>query len=152
MAAGPGPTVRRFHQWAGALFCPAIIYFGLTGLVQVYNLHKATGGVQPPALLQSLAQLHKNQAIPARRPAGSADRPGRTDKPDREEKADKERPRPSTAQSLLKAWAAAAAVAQVALGGSGLWMALQLRRGRRLVIALASAGVLVPLALALATP
>ena len=34
-------SVRRIHAWLGVLFAPTIIFFALTGTLQMYGLHDA---------------------------------------------------------------------------------------------------------------
>ena len=57
--------VRRLHLYSGVLFAPAILFFALTGLIQVFDLHKArpAAGYRPAGLILRLAALHKDQTF-----------------------------------------------------------------------------------------
>ncbi len=139
--------IRRLHLYGGVLFAPAILFFALTGAVQVFDLHKARPGAdyRPPDLVLRLAALHKDQtfALPhkddgprkAKTPAGDAG-PSRTPKP------------MALGQALLKAFAAAAAIGLCATTGLGLYMAYRSPRDRWLTSALLAAGVVIPVVLA----
>jgi hypothetical protein len=139
--------VRRLHLYGGVLFAPTILFFALTGAVQVYDLHKARPGAayRPPDLVLRLAALHKDQtfALPHK-----ADGGGKARKPDAASK-NPQTPTPMRpGQVLLKAFAAAAAVALSLTTGLGLYMAYRSPRDRWLTSALLAAGIVIPLALA----
>lgn len=63
--------VRQIHLYAGVFIAPALLFFALTGGLQVFGLHEASrnGDYRPPVWLATLAQLHKKQTtvIPLRR-------------------------------------------------------------------------------------
>jgi hypothetical protein len=65
-------SVRLFHLYCGVFIAPALLFFAFTGTVQTFSLHETTRGssYKPPAILVTLAQLHKKQTIvvPQRRP------------------------------------------------------------------------------------
>jgi hypothetical protein len=134
-------TVRRVHGWTGALFAPALLFFAASGLLQVFDLHKARPGAdrEPPAVVVAMAQLHKNQllahsASPEPRPAGR--------------KSAHTAPRPmGLGQKLLKGYAAGASVALAFMTLTGVWLGLRNRRERALTLALLALGVLLPLGL-----
>jgi hypothetical protein len=139
--------VRRLHLYGGVLFAPAILFFALTGAVQVFDLHKARpgAGYRPPDLVLRLAALHKDQtfALPHKdEGARKAGKPGGEAEPARPAK------RMGLGQALLKAFAAAAAIGLGLITGLGLYMAYRLPRDRWLVTALLAAGVVIPVVLA----
>ena len=59
--------IRKIHTYAGALFAPAIVFFAITGGLQVYHLHRnqPASGYRAPALIQLLGVLHKDQLLKA---------------------------------------------------------------------------------------
>jgi hypothetical protein len=73
--------VRQIHLYVGVFIAPALLFFALTGGLQVFSLHETTPGsdYQPPAWLVTMAQLHKKQTatIPVRkaRPMDADHRP-----------------------------------------------------------------------------
>jgi hypothetical protein len=153
-AATPWPFVlwaRRLHLYSGVLFAPAILFFAATGLIQVFDLHKArpATGYQPPALILRLGALHKDQTFALPHQA-DGDR-GREKKvvPKADRVAATRAPRPmSPAQALLKGFAAAAAVGLASTTLLGLYMAYRFGRSARLVSGLLLAGVAIPAVLA----
>jgi len=140
---------RKLHLYSGVLFAPAIVFFAVTGLLQVYKLHETRPGIdyQPPALIQRLGALHKNQTFALPRRGEGPRKPG-ADKPPAPRA-----PKPiSLAQSLLKVFAAAVAVGLVATSGLGLYMAYRLSRNPWLIGGLLIAGVVIPVGLIAAIP
>lgn len=140
---------RKLHLYSGVLFAPAILFFAITGLLQVYKLHETRPGVdyQPPALIQRLGALHKNQtfALPHK---GDGPRKLGADKP-----PTPRAPKPmSLAQSLLKVFAAAVSVGLTVTSGLGLYMAYRLSRNPWLIGGLLIAGVVIPVGLIAAIP
>lgn len=63
---------RQIHLYVGVFIAPALLFFALTGGLQVFSLHETTRGsdYKPPAWLVTLAQLHKKQTttVPVRKP------------------------------------------------------------------------------------
>lgn len=156
---------RKLHLYGGVLFAPTILFFALTGLVQVFNLHKPNPatGYQPPALVMRLGALHKSQtfALPHKdeapkdgakaagggghhKKAKAADEVANT-QPDT---AKAHAPEPmSLGRILLKAFVTAAALGLVFATLLGLYMAYALKRNPWLVGGLLAAGVAIPLIL-----
>lgn len=71
---------RLIHLYLGVFTAPALLFFALTGGLQVFSLHETTRGsnYQPPAWLVTMAQLHKKQTtvVPVHKPhPPSADAP-----------------------------------------------------------------------------
>jgi hypothetical protein len=138
-------TLRQWHGYFGVFIAPSVLFFALTGSLQLFSLHESRGGYQAPAIIQRLSRLHKDQVItlprqrqaPAAKPASSRARAA----PAAEEKG----PRPATL--LLKVFFLLVAIQLVASTGLGLWIAFSRNRDRRLTWFLLLAGVLVPLAL-----
>jgi hypothetical protein len=63
---------RKIHLYVGVFIAPALLFFALTGGLQVFSLHETTRGsdYQPPAWLLTLAQVHKKQTtfVPSHKP------------------------------------------------------------------------------------
>ncbi|GLQ45271.1 hypothetical protein GCM10007862_03220 [Dyella lipolytica] len=64
--------VRQIHLYVGVFIAPTLLFFALSGGLQVFSLHETTRGsdYKPPSWLMTLAQLHKKQTmtVPARKP------------------------------------------------------------------------------------
>jgi hypothetical protein len=138
-------SLRRLHSCAGALFAPALLFFAVSGLVQVFDLHKASpgAGASPPAVVRAMAQLHKKQTLTRAENSGSRPAPGG---------GRRAAPAPASAslgQRLLKAYAAATSVVLALTTLAGLVLALRNRRDRALTLALLVLGIVAPLGLLL---
>ncbi|MDO1527834.1 PepSY domain-containing protein [Fulvimonas sp. R45] len=140
--------VRQLHLYLGAFSAPALLFFAVTGGLQVFGLHEAHRGsdYHPPAWLAVAAQLHKKQtmAVPARRapPAaiGAAARPA----------AEPIRTAVRKPSALpLKLFSALVALGLLLSTLSGVYMAYRYTRNKRLVSLALAGGVLVPVMLAL---
>jgi hypothetical protein len=62
--------VRLWHHYIGFLIAPSLLFFAATGALQLFSLHEAHGDYQPPALVQMLANVHKDQVFRAKPPRG----------------------------------------------------------------------------------
>ncbi len=64
--------IRQLHLYLGVLFAPAIIFFSLSGGLQTFGWHESEGGVERPAWIAAIGEIHKHQqlATPRERPGG----------------------------------------------------------------------------------
>jgi hypothetical protein len=66
-------TLRRLHLYIGLFIAPAILFFAFTGSLQLFSLHEAHGAYRPPALIEKLGSVHKDQRFAAKgKPPGAA--------------------------------------------------------------------------------
>ena len=69
---------RQLHLYLGTFFAPSIVFFALTGAVQLFGLHEGHRGeaYEPPAWIAKLGSLHKNQTLAEKHgpPPGASDR------------------------------------------------------------------------------
>lgn len=56
-------TLRQWHTYIGAFIAPSVLFFALTGAVQLFSLHEAHDGYKPPLLIEKLAAVHKDQVF-----------------------------------------------------------------------------------------
>src|SRR5580698_6574518 len=56
-------TLRRWHSYLSLLAAPSVLFFALTGAVQLFSWHEAHGNYHPPVLLERLSSLHKDQVL-----------------------------------------------------------------------------------------
>jgi len=136
-------AVRRFHGYFGVFIAPSVMFFALTGSLQLFSLHESHGAYTPPVVIEKLGMLHKDQVFSAkpRRPApvkAVAPRPA---------KARDEGPKAATL--ALKWFFLFVALTLVVSTTLGLWMALaySAQKGRLWLLFLAGAAV--PLAILL---
>lgn len=156
--------VRQIHLYVGVFIAPALLFFALTGGLQVFSLHETTRGsdYKPPAWLVTLAQVHKKQTtvVPAHKPrpmdmenhppapAASVSGPAANAVAPMQIKPDM--PRMEASNPLpLKIFFAFVALGLFVSTLIGLYMAYRYTRNTVLVTVLLLAGVVLPIALAL---
>jgi cation transport ATPase len=58
-----GTAIRRWHMYIGMLTAPSLVFFCLTGAVQVFSLHEAHGSYRPFEFVEKLSSVHKDQVL-----------------------------------------------------------------------------------------
>jgi len=139
-------TIRRWHAYIGLFIAPSVIFFALTGATQLYGLHEAHGRYRPPAIVEKLSSLHKDQVFAfghRHEPAPDADpgKPGAA--PDDDDKEE-------TSTLILKGFFLIVALGLTFSSAFGAWLGLTQIRRPRLAAALLITGALIPVILVLA--
>jgi uncharacterized iron-regulated membrane protein len=143
-------AIRILHRYLGLFFAPTILFFAITGGLQMFGLHETARGSSyvPPNILVHLSQLHKKGTLylPPRKPA-----PPNVAKPDgaRFDGPRPDTPKPAQAapppNSLpAKVFFAATALALVVSTCAGLAMGWMYARRKSIVVLTLAAGVVVP--------
>ena len=136
--------VRRFHQFIGVFIAPSVLFFALTGAVQLFSLHEAHGAYRPPALIEALSKIHKDQVFSAKKePEGAG--PSAHGDHQADDHHDDAGAKPTTL--VLKAFFLLVATGVALSSLLGLWMALVHGRDRGLSWLLLLAGAAIPTAL-----
>ncbi len=68
-------TLRQWHSYIGVLIAPSVLFFALTGALQLFSLHEAHDDYQPAPLIEALGKVHKDQVFEmpeAKKPAPEA--------------------------------------------------------------------------------
>ena len=147
-------TVRRWHSYIGLFMAPSVLFFALTGAVQIFNLHEAHGSYTPPRLLEQLSSVHKDQVFafgdhhpdePQANAAAVAHAAAHEDEHEHEQ-ARKGRP---CRTPLLKWFFLVVALGLTVSTAFGIWMGLTQIRGRRLAWALLILGTVLPVGILL---
>jgi hypothetical protein len=145
--------LRQWHTYLGALIAPSVLFFTLTGIVQIFNLHEAHDGYTPFAVVAELSKVHKDQVfeMPEHHPAPPAPAPPATAAPTPAAQGASAAPDegdrlPTT---LLKWFFAFVAVSLAGSTCIGIWMAFTYPRRRRAVASLLAVGVVIPVVLAM---
>ena len=148
-------AARTWHSYSAAFFAPAILFFSVTGAFQTFNLHKPMPGYHPPAVLQALASMHKNQNLHVKYVDAAGAKASKRDKADKGDKPDDAaKPAPPAASSLaaqfvLKIFTTLVSVGLAATTVLGLYMAWQTTR-RTAVLLWFAAGAILPMLVMLA--
>lgn len=139
-------AVRRFHSYLGAFIAPSVLFFALTGSLQLFTLHEAHGAYRPPALIEKLGNLHKDQVFAAKHKGPApAPAPKRASSPAKESHD----AGPKIATLALKWFFLFVAAGLAASTSLGLWMALSHGANRGLLWLLFLAGAVLPVVILL---
>ncbi len=139
--------LRRIHAYIGFFIAPSVLFFALSGSLQLFDLHEPHGSYRPPALFQLMGSVHKDQVL-----ALAHDRPGPPPSPSPGQLPAGGQPQPARpAQSLstllLKWYFLAIALGLAITTGVGLYFGLKATRRPRQSWALLVAGAVIPLGL-----
>ncbi len=138
-------TIRQWHSYLGLFIAPSVLFFALTGATQLFSLHESHDDYQPPAIIEKLSSVHKDQVFelghhkppPASEPG--APRPAAPDKED-DDKAE-------LTTQLLKWFFLLVALCLTLSTCFGIWMGFTQMRRKRIAWLLLAAGALIPTAL-----
>ena len=125
-----------------------VVFYALSGALQIFDLHESHGGYTAPAVLSAIGRLHKNQVLAApprrRAPAGAPGAPGMSPKGD-----GAAQPAPAVAlKTLLLKWLfCIEALALAFTTVLGAIIGLTHAKRKRTIVALLAAGTLVPIVL-----
>ena len=146
-------NIRKWHSYIGLFIAPSVLFFALTGAVQLFSLHEAHGNYHPAVLVEKLSSVHKDQVFAlgdhhdhaaakndaAKPDADSAPRAGAEDDGDKTE----------LSTWALKIFFLLVAVCLTVSTSLGVWMGLTQIRSKPLAWWLIIAGALIPLGLLL---
>jgi hypothetical protein len=158
LSANALKTNRQIHNFLGVFFAPTILFFAITGGLQMFGLHETSRGSSyvPPAILVHLSQLHKKGtlSVPARKQApqpgpGAGGQKGDAPKPEAQKQAQAPPPSPAHNPLPMKIFFAATALALVLSTCTGIVMACKYARRKASVLLILAAGVVVPVLLLL---
>jgi hypothetical protein len=142
-------TIRQWHFYIGMFIAPSVLFFALTGAVQLFSLHEAHGSYDPPPILEKLSAVHKDQvfaaghhhhdADAAPKPAAAPAGPPPADDDDK----------PKLTTLLLKSLFLVVALGLTVSTALGLWIGLTHPRYKRAALLLVIAGAVLPVVLLL---
>ncbi len=140
-------NIRQLHAYIGLLIAPSVLFFALTGALQIFSLHEAHGGYTPPPLIEKLSSVHKDQVFAA---GHHHDAPPKAAAKAAPPKADDDDDKgPALGTVLLKWYFLAVALALALTTGFGVWIGLTHVRHRRVGWILVIAGAVLPIVLLL---
>jgi hypothetical protein len=130
-------------MYIGILIAPSVLFFALTGALQIFSLHEAHGSYEPPALIEKLSRLHKDQVFEQKeqkeQKEDESEGAGAKEHPKAE---DDDQPRLGTV--LLKWFCLLVALGLSISTLLGLWMGLTQLRRRRTGWWLLAVGIVLP--------
>ena len=152
-------TLRRWHSYIGFFIAPSVLFFALTGALQLFSLHEEHGNYRPPAIVEKLSSVHRDQVFavgdhhthpgadagadvgkPAEPAAATAAAPAAA-----KEDADE----PGLPTFILKIFFLIVGLGLAASAALGLWIGLTQTRSRGTAWLLVMSGSLIPVALLL---
>ena len=153
-------NIRKWHAYLGLFIAPSVLFFALTGAVQLFGLHESHGDYRPPSLLEKLSTVHKDQKFALgdhhpppgaegglpKREEGRDVRPGSGPGPGADGDHDEEG---SPAMLLLKVFFLIVSAGLTLSTLIGVWMGVSQLRRPRLAWSFFTAGALIPLVLTL---
>ena len=142
--------VRVMHRYIGLFFSPTILFFAITGGLQMFGLHETARGSSyvPPNILVHLSQLHKKGTLYLlpRKVAPNDSAKANGTKPDAQKlepsKPTQATPTPSSLPT--KIFFAATAFALAVSTCTGITMAWKYARRKSIVLLILAAGVFIP--------
>jgi hypothetical protein len=144
-------SIRRWHSYIGLFIAPSVLFFSLTGATQLFSLHEAHGKYQPPAIVEKLSSVHKDQVFAFGNHHTAPDSVPEADKPPAETQsppgAEDDGDKISTL--LLKGFFLLVALCLALSTGFGLWMGLTQLHTKKFGWLLVLAGSLIPVILLL---
>jgi hypothetical protein len=140
------PSIRTWHTYIGILIAPSVLFFALTGALQIFSLHEAHDSYVPPPLLEKLSSVHKDQVFA--RKEHEEDKPSAAGAAPDHAPPESE-PGPSMGTTLLKWYFLAVALGLSVSTLLGLWLGLTHIRHKRIGWWLLAVGISVPVALTL---
>jgi hypothetical protein len=142
-------SMRIWHSYIGILIAPSVIFFALTGALQIFSLHESHGTYTPPVLIEKLSSLHKDQVFEQKHPdehEPAVDSAPGQQPPPPEEHED----RPKLGTTLLKCFFLFVALALATSTVLGLCIGLTRIQRKRTGWWLLLAGIVLPIGLFLA--
>ena len=146
-------ALRLTHNYIGVFFAPTILFFAITGCLQMFGLHETSRGSSyvPPALLVHLSQLHKKGTLylPPRKAPPPASVKANGTKPDAPKSDPPKSPAPVPASPApnplpMKVFFGATALALVISTCTGLFMSWKYARRKGVVGGVFLAGIVCP--------
>ena len=138
-------TIRLWHSYLGLFIAPSVLFFALTGATQLFVLHESHGDYRPPALVEKLSSVHKDQVFElGHHKPPPASEPG-SPRPAAADQEDDDKVELST--QLLKWFFFLVALGLTLSTSFGIWMGLTQIRRKRVAWLLLAAGALIPAAL-----
>jgi hypothetical protein len=142
--------LRQWHAYIGLFIAPSILFFAITGAIQIFSLHEAHGSYHPPVLLEKLGAVHKDQVFERPhedKPHGDEPQPGAHPGAAPDEHPTDDDEKTSVATYALKWFFTIVALGLTVSTCIGVWMGLTQTRRKTTGWCCILAGALIPLCL-----
>jgi hypothetical protein len=135
-------SIRLWHSYIGIFIAPSVIFFALTGALQIFSLHESHGSYTPPVIIEKLSSMHKDQVFEQKRHDDDEAQSKDHRQPPQEHEAG-----PTLGTMLLKWFFLFVALALTASTVLGLWIGLTRFQRKRTGWWLLLAGIVLPIGL-----
>lgn len=142
-------SIRQIHSYIGAFIAPSVLFFAFTGSLQLFSLHEAHGAYTPPAIVEALARVHKDQVLKEKPEPAAKGADGGHDHHHHAGPAKAAPAAPAMSVMALKWVFLAVAAGLIASTLLGLWLAFTSGRRKSVVLGLFVAGAVLPVVLLL---
>ena len=146
-------SLRRWHSYVGLFIAPSVLFFALTGVLQIFNLHEAHGNYQPAVLVQKLSAVHKDQVFGKPHQHEAHEEESQSAPPSTggaQEGPAEETEKDSLPTLALKWYFFIVALALIASTSIGIWMGISQIRRKAIAWTLLVAGAFTPICLLVA--
>lgn len=146
-------ALRQLHAYIGAFIAPSVLFFALTGSLQLFSLHEAHGDYTPPPLIEKLSAVHKDQVFSAKSDhdapkAPAAGHAGAQAQTQAEPEHEHHHPKALAAKTVALKWLFLAVAAGLITSTCiGVWMALTFARRKAVIWTLLVVGAALPILL-----
>ena len=141
-------TLRRWHGYIGLFAAPSVLFFALTGAVQLFSWHEAHGNYHPAVLLERLSSLHKDQVLKRHEDADKREGATAPEGSDAEAAAAQEEEESvPPATFALKVFFFLIAIGVAFSTCFGVWMGVTQTSRKGIAVALLTSGILLPILL-----
>lgn len=137
-------SIRLWHNYIGILIAPSVMFFALTGALQIFGLHESHGSYEPPLLIEKLSSVHKDQVFAQKH---HDEHEAATGGPQAATPPEEHEDTPALGTVLLKCFFLFVALALTVSTSLGLWMGLTHFKRKRTGWWLLLAGIVLPIAL-----
>jgi hypothetical protein len=143
--------IRQWHAYIGLFIAPGVLFFAITGALQLFGLHEAHGGYRPVPVVEKLSSVHKDQvfALGEHHSAPQSNAPAGEAPPDMglAPGVDDDNDRPAVSTLVLKGFFFLEALALSVSTLFGLWMSLVQRPRNPFSWVLLATGSAIPIIL-----
>lgn len=142
-------SIRVWHAYLGVLIAPSILFFALTGCLQLFGLHEAEGPYQPLPIVEKLGRVHKDQvfALGEHHDGARPQEPAPDPKGTAEKHEDAEQHEAPIGTWLLKLFFLVVGIGLMTSTVLGLWMGMTTLRYKRVARILLVVGIVLPVVL-----
>lgn len=143
-------ALRSWHAGISAFIAPMVLFFSISGALQIFQFHEAHGAYHPSALLATMGQIHKKETLAVPPPRAQQPRDGGLERPRGSEESRPptggSAPPPNLPLKILFFWESIALFVTTLIG---VWIGVtHAKYGRRTWIFMA-AGAVIPAVLLL---